>query len=217
MSQVTNTIRTLRYELTFRELDKKTMNRNPFLQFESWMNDALQAGAAEANAMTLATVGKNGYPDARIVLLRGVDKNGFSFFTNYKSKKGHDIDYSNKACLNFFWNELSRQVRITGKMKKLSFKDSEAYFHSRPRESQVGAWASAQSEKITNREMLEKQFALYEKKFDGKEVPCPPHWGGYILAPVKIEFWQGRVNRLHDRIVYLKDKGGKWNVERLSP
>jgi pyridoxamine 5'-phosphate oxidase len=216
MSQVTETIRTLRYELTFKELDIKQMKRNPYLQFELWMNDALQAGVIEPNAMTLATADKKGFPDARIVLLRGITKNGFSFFTNYKSKKGQDLAANNKACLNFFWSELSRQVRIPGTIKKLSRKESEAYFNTRPRESQLGAWSSSQSEPIVSREILEKQYAVFEKKFDGKKIPCPPHWGGYILNPVRIEFWQGRSNRMHDRIVYLK-QGSRWKMERISP
>src|SRR4051812_42436154 len=151
MSQLTETIRTLRYELSFKELDKKNMKRNPYQQFELWMSDALQAGVIEPNAMTLATVERKGFPDARIVLLRGINKNGFSFFTNYNSKKGLDLAGNNKACLNFFWNDLARQVRITGIVKKLSSKESEAYFNSRPRESQLGAWASSQSEKIVSR------------------------------------------------------------------
>jgi pyridoxamine 5'-phosphate oxidase len=216
MSQVTDTIRTLRYELSFKELDKKNMKRNPYQQFELWIDEAIQAGVIEPNAMTLSTVDKNGFPDARIVLLRGITKNGFSFFTNYKSKKGKDLAANNKACLNFFWSELSRQVRINGTIKKVPVKESEAYFNSRPRESQIGAWASSQSDRIVSREMLEKQYAVYEKKFEGKKVTCPPHWGGYILNPVRIEFWQGRSNRMHDRIIYLK-AGGRWKMERLSP
>jgi len=217
MSQVSETIRTLRYELSFRELDKKMMNKNPYRQFEQWMDDAIQAGVIEPNAMTLATVSKKGFPDARIVLLRGINKDGFSFFTNYKSKKGQDLSNNNKACLNFFWTELSRQVRINGTVKKLSATESNAYFNSRPRESQLGAWASSQSEKVISRDKLEKQFAAYEKKFAGKKVSRPPHWGGFILNPSKIEFWQGRTNRMHDRIVYLKQNGGRWKIERLSP
>jgi pyridoxamine 5'-phosphate oxidase len=216
MSQVSETIRTLRYELSFKELDKKMLDRNPFRQFEIWMNDAINAGVIEPNAMTLATVGEKGFPDARIVLLRGIDKKGFSFFTNYKSKKGQDLSSSNKACLNFFWSELSRQVRIRGNVKKLPAKESDSYFQSRPRESQLGAWASSQSEVIKDRAELEKHFAFYEKKFEGKKVQRPPYWGGYLLTPVVIEFWQGRTNRMHDRIVYLKT-GSRWKMERLSP
>jgi pyridoxamine 5'-phosphate oxidase len=216
MSQVTDTIRNLRYELSFKELDKKQMKRNPYQQFEIWMNEALQSGVIEPNAMTLATANKKGIPDARVVLLREINKNGFSFFTNYESKKGKDLAANNKACLNFFWSELSRQIRINGTIKKVPRKESEEYFNTRPRESQLGAWASSQSEKLVSREILEKQYAILEKKFDGKKVPCPPHWGGYILTPVRIEFWQGRANRMHDRIIYLK-QGSRWKMERLSP
>jgi pyridoxamine 5'-phosphate oxidase len=166
--------------------------------------------------MTLATVDKKGFPDARIVLLRGVDTTGFSFFTNYKSAKAKELA-GKKACLNFFWAELSRQVRIIGSVKKLSAKESDEYFNSRPRESQIGAWASDQSAPIKGRAYLEERFAYFVKLFEGKKVKRPPHWGGYVVVPRSIEFWQGRPNRLHDRILFVKNKTGKWNISRLSP
>jgi pyridoxamine 5'-phosphate oxidase len=167
--------------------------------------------------MTLATVNRKGQPDARIVLLRGVDKNGFSFFTNYKSAKGREINENKKVCLNFFWPDLSRQVRIAGTIEKLSAKISDDYFQSRPRESQLGAWASNQSEVIENRQALEAKFDEFEQKFNGKKIPRPAHWGGYIVRPVTIEFWQGRASRLHDRILYEKNKSGTWKISRLAP
>jgi pyridoxamine 5'-phosphate oxidase len=217
MSRVSDKIRTLRYELSFVGLSEKNMDKNPFRQFELWMNDAILTSADESNAMTLATVGKKGFPDARIVLLRGIDKRSFSFFTNYNSKKGKDIAANNKACLNFFWTELGRQVRIKGTIKKLPAKESDKYFNSRPRESQLGAWSSEQSAIIEGRNILEAQFEFYKNKFEGKKVPRPPYWGGYLLIPAELEFWQGRENRMHDRIVYLKLSTGKWKMERLSP
>ncbi len=197
-------------------LDEKQMDKNPINQFRNWMNDALQAKASEPNAMTLATIGKNNFPDARIVLLRGFDKNGFTFFTNYKSAKGKELD-SKKACLNFFWIELSRQVRITGTVKKATAEASDEYFNSRPRESQIGAWVSAQSTVIVDRNVLDEKFNLLEKEFQNKKVPRPSYWGGYIVNPVRIEFWQGRQNRLHDRVLYSILKNGKWKMDRLSP
>lgn len=180
------------------------------------MQDAIDAKTGEPNAMTLATVDANGFPEARVVLLRGVDKNGFSFFTNYKSAKGREL-FTGKACLNFFWIELARQVRIVGTVKKVSAKESDDYFNSRPRESQISAWTSNQSEVIGSRDELENKYALLEKKFQNKKVPRPSYWGGYAVKPIAIEFWQGKQNRLHDRILYSKLKTGKWKIERLSP
>ena len=197
-------------------LDEKEIEKNPITQFNKWMQEALDSKTGEPNAMTLATVGKNGFPEARVVLLRGVDKNGFSFFTNYRSAKGRELA-SKKACLNFFWIELSRQVRIVGTVKKVSAKESDDYFNSRPRESQISAWTSHQSEIISGRDELEKKYAAMEKKFQNKKVPRPSYWGGYVINPVSIEFWQGKQNRLHDRILFTKLKTGKWKFERLSP
>jgi pyridoxamine 5'-phosphate oxidase len=217
MSDVNQIIKTLRNEIEAAELDKKHVHKNPLIQFQHWMGEALKAKVQEPNAMTLATVSKKGQPDARIVLLRGIEKNGFSFFSNYKSMKGREIDENKKICLNFFWPELARQVRINGSVEKLPSKISDEYFRSRPRESQLGAWASNQSENIESRQVLIERYAEFEKKFNGKNVSRPPHWGGYLVKPITIEFWQGRPSRLHDRILYSKNKPGAWKISRLAP
>ncbi|CAN5430177.1 pyridoxamine 5'-phosphate oxidase [soil metagenome] len=209
-------IRTLRTTFNYKPLEEKKIDKNPYIQFNSWMEDAIKAKAIEPNSMTLATVNKKGFPDARIVLLRGVGKNGFSFFTNYKSAKGRELS-NRKACLNFFWAEISRQVRIIGNVKKLSAKESDDYFNSRPRESQISAWTSHQSEVVAGRFELENKYLHMEKKFQNKKVPRPSYWGGYAVLPISIEFWQGKQNRLHDRILFSKLKTGKWKIERISP
>jgi pyridoxamine 5'-phosphate oxidase len=209
-------IRSIRTAFNYVALDERKVSKNPVLQFNKWMLDAIVARAGEPNAMTLATVDKNGFPGARVVLLRGVNKNGFSFFTNYKSAKGQELR-NRKACLNFFWIELSRQVRIVGTVKKLSAKESDSYFNSRPRESQISAWTSDQSKVVGSRAELETKYYVLEKKFQNKKVPRPSYWGGYAVQPLSIEFWQGKQNRLHDRIIYTKLKNGKWKIERLYP
>jgi pyridoxamine 5'-phosphate oxidase len=211
------TIFTLRTDFASGEFNEKIAGKNPFRLFEQWMQNALESEVNEPNAMTLATSSKSGQPDARIVLLRNFDKNGFVFFTNYKSEKGKEMDANKKVCLNFFWTELHRQVRILGSVEKLSAKASEEYFRSRPRESQIGAWASNQSEAIESRAALESRYVDIELKYHGKDVPRPPHWGGVRVKPVHIEFWQGRPNRLHDRIVFKKMRDGKWKTGRINP
>ncbi len=215
MSEIKKAIKTLRRTVDFTELTEKAAGKNPFALFEAWMGEAIKAALPEPNAMTLATVGKNNFPGARVVLLRSFDKRGFSFFTNYNSVKAKELSQK-KACLNFFWIELGRQVKIKGTVVKVPARESDDYFKSRPRESQIGAWASPQSEVIAGRHFLEERFAFYEKKFEGKLVPRPPHWGGYLVVPVSIEFWQGRPNRLHDRLLYVKQKSG-WKRMRLAP
>jgi len=217
MNNVNKIIRSIRSNLDALNLDKNNVDKNPMIQFEHWMENALEAKVPEPNAMTLATVNKKGQPDTRIVLLRGMDKNGFSFFTNYKSAKGKEINENKKVCLNFYWAELARQVRVKGVVEKLSSKISDEYFHSRPYESQLGAWASDQSEEIESREMLEKKYKELALKFSKGKIKRPPHWGGFIVKPFSIEFWQGRANRLHDRVLYEKNKSGKWNISRLAP
>ena len=197
-------------------LEEKYASKNPFIQFDKWMQDALSAGIDEPNAMTLATVDKKGFPDARVVLLRNVTKKGFTFFTNYQSTKGKEL-MNKKACLNFYWQELSRQVRIVGTVTKLSAGESDRYYNSRPRENQLSAWASAQSEIVSSRGELEKKYLAMEKKFQNKKIPRPSYWGGYAVLPLSIEFWQGKQDRLHDRILYIKHRSGKWKMERLSP
>jgi pyridoxamine 5'-phosphate oxidase len=215
MIKTNDHIRSLRTTFNYSPLDERKIDKDPVKQFNHWMKDALAADTGEPNAMTLATVDENGFPGARVVLLRGVDKNGFSFFTNYKSAKGKAL-LSKKACLNFFWIELSRQVRIVGTVKKLPATVSDAYFNSRPRESQLSAWTSHQSEIVGSRDELEKKYSSMEQKFKNKKVPRPSYWGGYAVTPLTIEFWQGKQNRLHDRIIYTRLKGA-WKIERLSP
>ena len=217
MKKLQNQIRRLRKEFTSGVLDEKKFSRSPFQQFGNWLNDALKANVYDPNAMTLATAFRDGRIDARIVLLRDFNSKGFSFFTNYNSIKGQEIRHNKNACLNFFWPELQRQIRIRGIFEKVSIRNSDQYFASRPRESQLAAWASHQSEKLVNRKELENRYLIYEKKFHGRNVPRPPHWGGYRLKPDYFEFWQGRQSRLHDRLIYERLRNGKWVVQRLNP
>ena len=172
---------------------------------------------SEPNAMTLATASADGFPSARIVLLKGFDEEGFVFYTNYNSYKANQLDENPKACLVFFWKELERQVRISGIVTRVTEEESDIYFHSRPVGSRIGAWASPQSQSIENREWLEQVFEKKKEEFRQGEIPRPPHWGGYRLKPVIVEFWQGRFSRLHDRIQYTLDENGAWKIERLAP
>ena len=217
MNKLKSYIKLLRNEFTSNVLEEANVSKSPFIQFAKWLENAVDAGVMEPNAVTLATSSKEGFVDARIVLLRDFSTKGFSFFTNYNSIKGREIRHNKKACLNFFWPELQRQVRIKGTIEKLSSRASDQYFNSRPRESQIAAWASHQSEKLSDRNELENRFKGYEKKFSGRKIPRPPHWGGYCLKPVHVEFWQGRMSRLHDRIVYEKSRNNLWIILRLNP
>ena len=207
----------LREDYRAKTLTINEINDNPFLQFQQWFQDALDSKIKETNAMTIATVNSNGQPSARIVLLKGFDERGFIFYTNYNSKKGQELAINPKIAAVFFWKELERQIRIEGTTKKISRTASLAYFQSRPKGSQIGAWASPQSQVIVNRTILENNVtALQEKYKEANQLPIPEHWGGYIIQPSLIEFWQGRSSRLHDRINYtLAD--GKWKIERLAP
>jgi pyridoxamine 5'-phosphate oxidase len=200
----------------FNELSESTVNKDPFVQFGVWYKEAFNTGIKEFNAMIISTASKSGVPSVRTVLLKGFDKRGFVFYTNYGSRKSKDFEENPKAALLFLWKELERQIRITGGVEKVTREESETYFRSRPIESQLGAWASKQSELIPNREHLEKEYEKYKQEFEGKEVPAPPNWGGYRLIPREFEFWQGRESRLHDRICYFQ-KGGVWHIYRLSP
>lgn len=191
--------------------------QNPIDQFSKWWGEAIASGIDEVNAMTLATASTDGVPSARIVLLKGFDVNGFVFFTNYNSFKSQQIRENPKGCLVFFWKELERQVRITGLIEKIDPGASDAYFHSRPPESRLGALASPQSEVIQSREWLDTHYSKLEKEWKGKEIRRPAHWGGYIVKPVIIEFWQGRPGRLHDRLQYSLQEDGTWKTERLAP
>jgi pyridoxamine 5'-phosphate oxidase len=208
----------LRHNYDRETLDEANAAGDPFTQFGRWITDALAANLREPNAMTLATVGENGVPSARIVLLRGWDNRGFVFFTNYVSQKGREIHANPAAALVFFWDVLERQVRITGRVDKLRGEESDAYFARRPRGSRISAWASPQSQVIPNRALLEERIAEAEGRFADMDVPRPPHWGGYRVQPERVEFWQGRVNRAHDRLVYTYEvPGDYWKRERLGP
>jgi len=202
------------------ELDEQASQADPLKQFEVWFGQALAGQLPEPNAMTLATVDSAGRPAARIVLLKMFDSRGFVFFTNYQSRKGRELAANPAAALLFFWPELERQVRIEGKATPIDSAESADYFASRPRSSQVGAWASPQSEPIAGRAVLEAHYAAIAACYrDDSAVPCPPHWGGYRLAADTIEFWQGRASRLHDRIRYrrTKEHAGAWVIDRLAP
>lgn len=199
------------------KLSEKKLPSSPLRQFDRWMKKAIASGIAEPTAMALATADSKGNPSARIVLLKSYDKSGFVFFTNYNSSKANELKANNSASLVFYWSEISKQIRIGGKIKKVSAKESDEYFQSRPRESQIGAIASAQSSVAESRKIIEESFAFIKKKFDGKKIPRPDNWGGYVLVPDYFEFWQGRMSRLHDRIVYKKNSSGKWKTFRLFP
>lgn len=212
-----NKIADIRKEYLQQGLSEKDVEPDPFLQFRKWWNDALTANIEEVNAMTLATASIDAVPSARIVLLKDFNEKGFVFFTNYNSFKGQQLIENPKACLVFFWKELERQVRITGLVFKLSDKESDDYFNSRPEASRIGAWASPQSEVIESRNWLDEQFHQLEKEMKGKKILRPQHWGGYIVKPVIIEFWQGKPSRLHDRIQYTLLENSTWKIERLAP
>ncbi len=207
----------LRKEYILHSLNKEDVSENAMEQFQRWWDDALNSEIIEPNAMTLATASSDGLPAARIVLLKGLHSDGFQFYTNYESFKGRQLQENPRACLVFFWKELERQIRITGLVEKLSKDESDKYFKSRPDGSQIGAWASPQSEVIESGEWLTQRVHQIENKFSKTVIPRPPHWGGYLLRPVTIEFWQGRPNRLHDRLQYTLQGNGNWIIERLAP
>ena len=197
-------------------LNEKTIEKNPFLQFEEWYGEAFRVLGEDASAMALSTA-ENNRPNSRIVYLRGSDKKSFWFFTNYNGQKAKELKKNQQSCLLFFWPRMDRQVRIRGVVEKLSAKESDNYFNARPRGSQIGAWSSPQSKVIAGREALESWVEEFTRTFEGKKIPRPTHWGGYRLVPSSFEFWQGRESRLHDRIVFELQKGRKWKIERLAP
>lgn len=206
----------IRKEYMRESLSEGDVELNPFLQFGRWWNEALGAEITEVNAMTLATANAAGKPSARIVLLKGYDEKGFVFFTNYLSRKGQEIAENGQATLLFFWKELERQVRIEGRIEKISAAENDEYFHSRPEGSRIGAWSSPQSSVIKDRTVIEENVRHYTEKFSGGSIPRPEHWGGYRVIPETIEFWQGRPSRLHDRILYTADDTN-WIIQRLAP
>ena len=234
------TIAELRREYNLTGLRRKDLAADPISQFKAWFEQAeghraggrlrkfcvrlykalFLGGAGETsdvNAMTLATVDPDGHPSARVVLLKGVDQRGFIFYTNYRSRKGRELSANPQAALVFYWAELERQVCIAGKVIQLPTAESDAYFVSRPHGSRLAAWASEQSAVVADRTALEKQWHEFDQKYPGEQVPRPPHWGGYVLAPERVEFWQGRPNRLHDRFCYTHRADSSWLIERLSP
>ena len=206
----------VRTEYKSQTLNKDDVAKNPIAQFETWMKQAMDAGIDDVNAFALATVNESNKPSVRIVLLKEVNDYGFVFFTNYLSNKGVQMAENSAVAINFYWAALERQVRIEGKVEKISDEDSDDYFNSRPRESQLGAWASPQSSIIHNRPVLDSRVEFYAEKFKNKTIPRPPQWGGYIVRPEAIEFWQGRPSRLHDRLLY-QWHDGHWIIERLAP
>ena len=209
-------LRELRRDYSSRELSEETIDADPFKQFSAWMAEALNSQIIDANAMTIATVDAQNRPSSRVVLLKGFDTDGFVFFTNYESKKAADLAGNRSIALHFFWPQLERQVMINGAAQKTPREESEEYFATRPLESRIGAWASNQSHVLESRAELVKKIAEVRARFEGKDVPCPPFWGGYRVTPDRFEFWQGRESRLHDRIVYILSEGS-WRTARLSP
>ena len=208
----------IRKEYSQRSLDKTDVSAAPAHQFSIWLDEAIESGALEATAMNLATADASGKPTSRIVLLKGIDQGNFLFYTNYKSHKGTILETNAFAAMNFFWPELERQVRIEGKIEKVSAEESDVYFQSRPYGSRIGAWVSEQSKKVDTREELEKRVKEYTKKYpEGSYVPRPDFWGGYRLIPSYFEFWQGQPSRLHDRIVYELKDNGQWDIYRICP
>lgn len=214
---ISSSIADIRKDYRLKALTEEEAKKHPVDQFAQWWQEAVAAEIDEVNAMTLATASASGIPDARIVLLKEYDANGFVFFTNYTSAKGRQLEENPHAALVFFWKELERQVRIGGQVEKVSEKESDQYYNSRPEGSRLGAWASPQSQVIESREWLDQQDQQFREVFRSKPIMRPPHWGGYRIKPVRIEFWQGRSNRLHDRLCYTLNQQGNWTMERLAP
>jgi pyridoxamine 5'-phosphate oxidase len=213
----TNSIARIRKIYQLASLSEDEVDENPLKQFEIWWLQAIESKIDEPNAMTLATSTLTGKPSARTVLLKGINEKGFLFFTNYSSRKGKEIEENPSVSLLFFWKELERQVRIEGKVQKISEVESDVYFHQRPVESRIGAWCSPQSQVIEGRKILEQNIEKYNSLFEDQNIPRPDFWGGYIVIPERMEFWQGRPGRLHDRLVYTSDETNLWKIQRLAP
>lgn len=209
-------INSLRHDFSKQTLDERDVNPDAVLQFEKWFKEAVDTHVNEPNAMTVCTATTAGKPSARILLLRNFNEDGFIFYTNYASRKGIEIMENPNCALLFFWPELERQVRIEGVLQKQTAAESDLYFNTRPRGSKLGAWTSEQSKIIASREVLDKEYSTLSKKYPSEDIPRPPSWGGYVLKPESIEFWQGRPSRLHDRILYTREKNN-WKIERLAP
>lgn len=212
-----SSIADIRKDYKLKALSEEEAEKDPIQQFTTWWKEAIDAQIDEVNAMTLATATADGIPDARIVLLKEYDQQGFVFFTNYTSAKGQQLAENAHAALVFFWKELERQVRISGKVTRVSAEESDAYYNSRPEGSRIGAWASPQSKPIENRDWLDQEDSKYREIFRAQPIIRPDHWGGFRVQPQRIEFWQGRPSRLHDRLYYTLDQQGNWNLQRLAP
>ncbi|MFN5325204.1 MAG: pyridoxamine 5'-phosphate oxidase [Bacteroidota bacterium] len=217
MKELGDFLNSSRKEYDLDELKEDSASGSPFDQFGLWMDYAIQMQINEPNALTLSTVSQDNRPTSRIVLLRAFDEHGFVFYTNYNSRKGSDLASNPYAAMNFFWPDLHRQIRIEGVIEKVPNEVSDRYFLSRPRESRIGAWVSDQSGLLDSRETLEVKYESMLREFEGKEIPRPPHWGGFRLYPSLFEFWQGRTSRLHDRITYSRNEKNGWNIQRLYP
>lgn len=198
-------------------LSEEDAFNTPILLFSDWFQQSLQEAPDQVNIMTMSSVSQDGNPSSRVLLLKHFDERGFVFYTNYNSRKAKDLADNPKVCLNFWWEKFFRQVRIEGSVEKVSAKESDRYFRSRDRGSQIGAWASPQSQVIESRDVLDQNVAALNKKYTGRDVPRPPHWGGFRIVPAQIEFWQGRLNRLHDRFLYTRREDGSWHLDRLAP
>ncbi len=216
IEEVSNYLNQIRHEFTSQALNEEAAGDIPVELYAKWLEEAVGAQVLDPKAMVVSTVSGNGKPSSRVVYNRGITETGFKFYTNYDSRKGHDLENNPFVSVNVFWSEMERQIRMEGTVSKLDREESDAYFKARPRDSQIGAWASAQSQKVTDREELEKWVKHFNEKFEGMEVPRPPHWGGYFIEATYFEFWQGRPARLHDRIIFEKD-GNTWNKYRVAP